>query len=99
MCRSFFSMVMLLIATFCCFTQDANGQDQQTNNPNILFIAVDDMNDWIGPLGGLPVAKTPNLDKLAQQGITLKNAHTACPACAPSRLSIMTGVQPHPNQM
>ena len=62
--------------------------------PNILFIAVDDMNDWIGPLGGLNIAKTPNLDKLAAQSTTFTNAHCASPACAPSRLAIMTGVMP-----
>ncbi len=94
MYRSVLSMVMLLIVTFFGFTRNANGQDHQTNKPNVLFIAVDDMNDWIGPLGGLSIAKTPNLDKLAKEAITFTNAHTACPACAPSRLAIMTGVQP-----
>ena len=62
--------------------------------PNILFIAVDDMNDWIGPLGGLEIAKTPNLDRLAAESTTFANAHCASPACASSRLANMTGVQP-----
>ncbi|MCZ6674602.1 MAG: sulfatase [Verrucomicrobia bacterium] len=62
--------------------------------PNILFIAVDDMNDWIGPLGGLHIAKTPNLDRLAAESTTFANAHCASPACASSRLANMTGVQP-----
>ncbi len=62
--------------------------------PNVLFIAVDDMNDWIGPLGGLEIAKTPNLDRLAAEGTTFSNAHCASPACASSRLANMTGVQP-----
>lgn len=62
--------------------------------PNILFIAVDDMNDWVGPLGGLDIAKTPGLDRLAAEGVTFTNAHCASPACASSRLANMTGVQP-----
>jgi len=63
--------------------------------PNILFIAIDDMNDWIGPLGGLgDLPKTPNLDRLARQSVTFTNAHCASPACSPSRLSIMSGIQP-----
>ncbi|MDA9764874.1 sulfatase [Opitutales bacterium] len=62
--------------------------------PNILFIAVDDMNDWIGPLGGLDIAQTPGLDRLAAEGVTFANAHCASPACASSRLANMTGVQP-----
>jgi arylsulfatase A-like enzyme len=67
---------------------------KDASKPNILFIAVDDMNDWNGPLGGLAIAKTPNLDRLASQGVTFTNAHCTCPASAPSRLAIMTGVQP-----
>ena len=67
---------------------------QENSKPNVLFIAVDDMNDWIGPLGGLSICKTPNLDKLAAQSMVFENAHCASPACSPSRLAIMTGVQP-----
>ena len=62
--------------------------------PNILMIPVDDMNDWIGPLGGLDIAITPNLDRLAAMGMTFTNAHCASPACAPSRLAVMSGVRP-----
>lgn len=61
---------------------------------NILFIAVDDMNDWIGPLGGLDVAKTPHLDQLASMSMTFTNAHCSSPVCSPSRLSLMTGIEP-----
>ena len=40
--------------------------------PNILFIAVDDLNDWVGCLGGHPQAKTPNIDAFAKQGVYSK---------------------------
>ena len=53
--------------------------------PNVLFIAVDDLNDWIGCLGGHPQALTPNMDRLAKRGILFANAHCAAPACNPSR--------------
>ncbi len=46
------------------------------SRPNVVMIAVDDMCDWIGPLGS-SMAKTPNLDRLAQQGVVFTNAHTA----------------------
>jgi len=62
--------------------------------PNILFIAIDDQNDWIGPLGGHPMAKTPNLDRLAARGTTFLNAHCQAPLCNPSRTSLMFGVRP-----
>lgn len=63
--------------------------------PNVLFISVDDLNDWIGCLGGHPQAKTPNIDRLADSGMLFTNAHCAAPACNPSRTAIMTGISPH----
>ena len=47
--------------------------------PNVLFIAIDDMNDWIGAFGGHPLAKTPNLDRLAARGTIFLNAHCNAP--------------------
>ncbi len=44
--------------------------------PNILFIAIDDMNDWTGFLGGHPQAKTPNMDALAKKGVNFTNARS-----------------------
>lgn len=63
--------------------------------PNILFIAIDDMNDWVGVLGGHPQAKTPNIDKLAKQGVLFTNAHTPAPACSPCRNAVLYGMEPH----
>lgn len=63
--------------------------------PNVLFISVDDLNDWIGCLGGHPQAKTPNLDRLAASGVLFTNAHCPAPACNPSRAAIMTGISPN----
>ena len=63
-------------------------------SPNILFIAVDDMNDWVGFMDGHPGMKiaTPNIDRLAKQSMVFTNAHTPSPACAPARAAILTGV-------
>ncbi len=63
-------------------------------HPNVLFIAIDDQNDWIGPLGGHPLVKTPNLDRLAARGTTFLNAHCNAPLCNPSRTSLMLGLRP-----
>jgi len=62
--------------------------------PNVLFIAIDDLNDWIGPLGGHPQVQTPNMDRLAARGVTFTNAHTQAPLCNPSRSSVLTGLRP-----
>ena len=59
--------------------------------PNVLFLAVDDMNDWIGSLGATPRAITPNLDELAARGVNFSNAHTPGVYCAPARAAIFSG--------
>jgi len=65
-----------------------------TTKQNVLFIAIDDLNDWIGCLGGHPDVKTPNLDRLAARGVLFTNAHCAAPLCNPSRAALMTGLRP-----
>lgn len=62
--------------------------------PNVLFIAIDDLNDWTGCLGGHPDTKTPNIDRLAERGVLFTNAHCAAPACNPSRAALLTGIRP-----
>jgi choline-sulfatase len=74
-----------------------NGNSQQatvSEKPNILFIAVDDMNDWAGFLDGHAGMKvhTPNIDRLAASSMVFTNAHTPAPASAPARAAILTGV-------
>jgi arylsulfatase A-like enzyme len=64
------------------------------DRPNILFIAIDDQNDWIGALGGHSQAKTPNIDRLAGRGTLFANAHCQSPLCNPSRSSLLTGLRP-----
>ena len=65
-----------------------------SDKPNILFIAIDDMNDWVGFLGGHSEMKvhTPNLDRFAAASMIFTNAHTPAPACAPTRAAILSGV-------
>lgn len=62
--------------------------------PNVLFIAIDDQNDWVGHLGGHPMAQTPHLDRLAARGTTFLNAHCQAPLCNPSRTSLMLSLRP-----
>jgi arylsulfatase A-like enzyme len=62
--------------------------------PNVLFIAIDDLNDWVGCLGGHPQVKTPHMDRLAGRGTLFTNAHCQAPLCNPSRTSLLTGLRP-----
>ena len=67
---------------------------QSAEAPDILFIAIDDMNDWISPLDGHPQAITPNMERLAERGIVFTNAHSPAPLCNPSRTAFLTGLRP-----
>ncbi|QDU30158.1 Choline-sulfatase [Anatilimnocola aggregata] len=62
--------------------------------PNVVFIAIDDQNDWIGAFGGHKLAKTPHIDLLANRGTAFLNAHCQAPLCNPSRTSLLLGLRP-----
>ncbi len=71
--------------------QSSQAKQEKTN---VLFISVDDLNDWVSCLGGHPDIHTPNMDRLAQRGVLFTNAHCSAPLCNPSRASVMTGMFP-----
>ncbi len=66
----------------------------QSEQPNVLFIAVDDLNNWVGFLKNHPGVKTPHMDRLAQRGVVFTNAHCSAPGCNSSRSSVITGLRP-----
>ena len=68
--------------------------EEAQRRPNVLFIAIDDQNDWIGCLGGHPLVQTPAIDALAARGTLFTNAHCQAPLCNPSRTSLMLGLRP-----
>src|SRR5260370_41405673 len=72
----------------------ATASAQSPGRPNVLMIGVDDMNDWVGCLGGYPGVRTPNIDRLAKSGLLFSNAHCAAPVCNPSRTALFTGRRP-----
>ena len=89
--------ILLLAVSLLCVvgtTSEAMDSGQENGKPNVLFIAIDDLNDWTGMLKGHPQATTPHMDELASRGIVFTNAHCAAPACGPSRAAIMSGISP-----
>ena len=74
---------------------NALAEEGTPTKPNVLFIAVDDLNDWVGYLGGHPQASTPHIDALAGQGVAFTHAYCPAPVCGPSRTALMYGIFPH----
>jgi arylsulfatase A-like enzyme len=91
-------LLLLFIALLGLAEAQTGGRQQRprgaTVKPNYLIIAIDDLNDWIGSLGGHSQVKTPNIDRLAARGTLFTNAHTQAPLCNPSRASLLTGLRP-----
>jgi arylsulfatase A-like enzyme len=87
-------MKRLTLILFILVSLVISSCNKQSPMPDVLFISVDDMNDWITPLGGRDNMHTPNLDRLSSMGMLFENAHCTAPACCPSRTSVMTGVRP-----
>jgi len=64
------------------------------DRPNVLFISVDDLNDWVGVYGGHPQCKTPHIDRFASTAMVFRNASCAGPVCGPSRSALLSGFMP-----
>lgn len=89
----------VVIAALCLqpsslLSAEKDTRASQQDQPNILFIAIDDLNDWVGCLEQHPRIQTPNIDKLAARGTLFTNAHCQAPLCNPSRTSLLTGLRP-----
>lgn len=91
--KSFFIFTWLLL--FFGLLGIQNPVNAQQEQPNVLFISIDDMNDWTTLFDEENPIQTPYLERLAERGAFFTNAYTASPACNPSRVSIMTGLRPH----
>lgn len=72
----------------------AAGAASAAEKPDVVFIIVDDLNDWVGVMGGHPQTQTPNIDALASQGVLFTIAHCNAPQCGPSRKSLLGGLYP-----
>ncbi|MGB7342839.1 MAG: sulfatase-like hydrolase/transferase, partial [Pirellulaceae bacterium] len=87
--RTICLLVVSLLALTC-----GVADTQAADKPNVLFISIDDLNDWLGCYAGHPQVKTPNIDALAERGVLFSNAHCQAPICNPSRVSMLLGQLP-----
>jgi arylsulfatase A-like enzyme len=93
LCKIFWAWIVLTL-TAAWLPGPATAAPTASDRVNILFIAIDDLNDWVGFLRGHPQAKTPNMDRLAARGTVFANAHCAAPLCCPSRAAVFSGREP-----
>lgn len=79
--------------SFCILAHLSCQQEEKTSlsQPNILWITSEDMNAFLGAYGD-ELAVTPNLDRLASEGVLYRNAFATAPVCSPSRSCIITGL-------
>jgi iduronate 2-sulfatase len=86
--------VVFAISLFLLVAVSGEAQEKK----NVLFIIADDLNCYLGSYGH-SLAKTPNIDRLAEEGLLFENAYCNFPLCGPSRASMMTGLYPDQNNV
>lgn len=84
--KSLLASLLALVSIFQSFAAD--------NRPNVLFIAVDDLNHWVGYTGRNPQVKTPNIDRLSKMGVSFMRADCPAPLCNASRAALLSGLRP-----
>jgi arylsulfatase A-like enzyme len=88
--RILMKLITFFLPTFSFLPLSA----QQEKRPNVLVIAADDLNHWIGYTGRNKQTKTPNIDRLSARGVSFANAHATVPVCNGSRASLLSGQRP-----
>lgn len=95
MTKKMLATIMFSIFLLGVFVSCSKTKQKTPDQPNILLIAVDDLNDWIGVYGGNPQIITPNIDKLAEKAMVFRNVSCPGPVCGPSRSALLSGFMPH----
>ena len=81
-------LIIFIYLNSCTYKSD----DELLEHPNVLFISLDDMNDWVEPLSGNSQSLTPNLLKFNDEAVNFTKNYCASPGCNPSRSALMTGI-------
>ena len=98
--NSLFKVLFFFLLSSCSLPKESSDFLPVSSNKklNVLFIIADDLNCDIGVYGN-KVVKTPNIDRLIENGTLFLNAHCQYPLCGPSRASLMTGMYSNQTKM
>src|SRR6187549_732787 len=88
------SLVALLVVAPTIELSASAAATGEVRRPNVLFVAFDDLNDWIQPLDRSSPIAMPNLERLARRGMSFRRAYCAAPECNPSRTALLSGLRP-----
>jgi arylsulfatase A-like enzyme len=88
------SLIVVCLSSLLAVNPSSANPQGVSSQTNILYITIDDLNDWIGCLDGHPQVKTPYIDRLAERGLLFTNAHCVVPACSGSRAANWSGLLP-----
>lgn len=91
-------LLAILVLSGCNQEKGKLAKATQVKRPNILFIPVDDLRPDLGCYGN-SIVKTPNIDKLASNGVVFNRAYCQQAVCTPSRTSLLTGLRPDSTQV
>lgn len=83
-----------LLLSVCVLSCLSTLHAADAKKPNVLFIAIDDLRDWVGYLHHNDQTKTPNIDRLSKMGTAFTRSYCAAPVCNPSRAALMSGMRP-----
>jgi arylsulfatase A-like enzyme len=92
-------MALVVAATAFMSGCSAAKNTELLEHPNVLFISLDDMNDWIGPLAGHDQSITPSLEQFARTGVNFARNYAPSPGCNPSRTATLTGLHTYTSGM
>jgi len=92
------AVLMLTLASVSGYSSQ-EGTKELVKHPNVLFISLDDMNDWVGTLAGHEQTITPSLDKFSESGVNFTRNYTPSPGCNPSRSAMLTGLHTYKSGM
>jgi len=89
--QKFFILAVVVLSSLSCQQNQKKNSEENVDPPNVIFIVSEDNSPFLGCYGDKN-AHTPNIDKLAEEGVLYRNAFAVAPVCAPSRSSIITGM-------